>query len=376
MHVLVTGGAGYIGRHVVCQLFQAGHTVEILDNFHNASMSDVHELEELLQTALRVHAVDIVYDIHTLRRVLRNGDFDAVVHLAALKSVPASFQDPLAYHQVNVAGTLNLTDAMDRAGCCRIVFSSSACVYGTQEADPDNRQQPLEEALWPRKCTPLSPYSLSKDLAERLLRGLPQHWTVCALRYFNPLGAHPSGRLGDRGKDNVMGKILECVETHTPFVVHGDDYNTEDGTCVRDYIHVQDVARAHVEALEKTPLSWKGAVNVGLGRGCSVLRLIQTMQEAAGRSLPVSIGPRRHGDAPVSIAATDYICRMYPGWSPVYGLRDMCRHAWAAHLRRTSNSSGAAPDDAVHDVRRGDAPRVREVVHDAHLQGDSKKVAL
>ena len=230
MRVLVTGGAGYIGRHVVCQLFQAGHTPEILDNFRNASMADVHELEELLQTALRVHAVDIVHDKTTLERVLRMGSFDAVVHLAALKSVPDSFRDPLAYYQVNVAGTLHLADAMERAGCRRLIFSSSACVYGHQDA----AQQPLRETLWPAACSPTSPYSLSKDLAERLLRGLPQPWSVCALRYFNPLGAHPSGRLGDRGQGNVMAKLLACIDTNTPFVVHGDDYKTEDGTCIRD----------------------------------------------------------------------------------------------------------------------------------------------
>ena len=381
MRVLVTGGAGYIGRHVVCQLFQAGHTPEILDNFRNASMADVHELEELLQTALRVHAVDIVHDKTTLERVLRMGSFDAVVHLAALKSVPDSFRDPLAYYQVNVAGTLHLADAMERAGCRRLIFSSSACVYGHQDA----AQQPLRETLWPAACSPTSPYSLSKDLAERLLRGLPQPWSVCALRYFNPLGAHPSGRLGDRGQGNVMAKLLACIDTNTPFVVHGNDYKTEDGTCIRDFIHVQDVAQAHVEALERTPRPWNGAVNVGLGRGCSVRRLVEAMREATGRPLPCAVGPRREGDAAVSTADTACMREQYPGWAPRYRLRDMCRHAWAAHLRRRaadedeSNdvpSGGGAPEHAVHDVGSGDAPRVGQVVHDAQLQGDGKKVRL
>ena len=386
MRVLVTGGAGYIGRHVVCQLFQAGHTAEILDNFRNASMADVHELEELLQTALRVHAVDIVHDKTTLERVIQIGAFDAVVHLAALKSVPESFRDPVAYYQVNVAGTLNLTDAMERAGCRRLIFSSSACVYGHQ----DTARQPLRETLWPGQCTPTSPYSLSKDLAERLLRGLPKPWSVCALRYFNPLGAHPSGRLGDRGQGNVMAKILACADTRTPFVIHGDDYNTEDGTCIRDYVHVQDVAQAHVEALERTPRPWNGSVNIGLGRGCSVRNLVRAMQEAIGgaAALRVTVGPRREGDAPVLIADTACMREQYPGWAPRYRLRDMCAHAWAAHLRRGRDAAAAAlpiqpqsggggtPEHAVHDVRGGDATRVGQVVHDAQLQGDGKKVRL
>ena len=330
MRVLVTGGAGYVGRHVALELFQAGHTPELLDNLQNAGPEHVRELEELLQEPVRLHLIDIVEDRAALRRLFRHTAFDAVVHLAALKSVPESFQSPVAYYQTNVAGTLNVLEAMAQGGCRKLIFSSSACVYGTASG---GGAPLLEEALWPGRCTPSSPYSLSKDVAERLLRGLPEDVAVCSLRYFNPLGAHPSGRLGDAGGANVMAHLLAATENSQPFAVHGTNYNTVDGTCIRDYVHVSDVARAHVCVLEQLRPRHKESLNVGLGKGTSVRQLVRAMEGATGRPMAVADGPRRKGDTPVSVADPSALVQGY-GWEPRYNISDMCRHAVAAHRLR------------------------------------------
>ena len=263
----------------------------------------------------------------SLVRLFQSTAFDAVVHLAALKSVPESFENPLHYYQTNVTGTLNVVEAMAQSRCRRLIFSSSACVYGEQTGTA-----PLAENLWPGRCAPSSPYSLSKDLAERLLLGLPNDFAVCSLRYFNPLGAHPSGRLGDTGKGNVMAFLLGALREGQPFTVHGTDYNTRDGSCVRDYVHVSDVARAHVCVMEHMRAGHKQSLNVGLGRGASVLELLGAMEDAAGRKCAVRRGARRKGDAASTVARADSIGEKY-GWSPKYDLKDMCRHAWVAACR-------------------------------------------
>ena len=332
MRVLVTGGAGYVGRHVALELFQAGHTPELLDNLQNAGAEHVRELEELLQAPVRLHLIDIVEDRAALRRLFRHTAFDAVVHLAALKSVPESFQSPLAYYQTNVAGTLNVLEAMAHGGCRKLIFSSSACVYG---AASGGGAPLLAEALWPARRAPSSPYSLSKDVAERLLRGLPEDVAVCSLRCFNPLGAHPSGRLGDAGGANVMAHLLEAIDRGRPFTVHGTNYNTVDGTCIRDYVHVSDVARAHVCVLEQLRPRQKESLNVGLGKGTSVRQLVRAMEAAAGGGPRVAVvdGPRRKGDASVSVADPSALMHGY-GWEPRYTVDDMCRHAVAAHRLR------------------------------------------
>ena len=331
MRVLVTGGAGYIGRHVVLELHQAGHTPEILDHLGQSRAEDVAELEELLQAPVRFHHIDIVNDKSSLLRLFRHTAFDAVVHLAALKSVPESFERPLDYYQANVAGTLNVAEAMAQSACRRIIFSSSACVYGAQAG-----AAPLAETLWPGKCAPSSPYSLSKDLAERVLLGLPADFSACSLRYFNPLGAHPSGRLGDTGGGNVIAFLLQALRERQPFTIHGTDYSTRDGTCIRDYIHVHDVARAHVCVMEQMEPGRKQSLNVGLGKGTSVLELLDTMREVAGIPIHAKKGARRKGDAASSVAHADAIRHKY-GWSARYTVRDMCRHAWAAARARDGN---------------------------------------
>ena len=325
MRVLVTGGAGYIGRHVVLELFQAGHTPEILDNMEKSCIRDITELEELLQVPVRMHLIDVVNDKSSLIRLFQQTSFDAVVHLAALKSVPESFDIPIEYYQTNVTGTLNVLEAMARSSCRKMIFSSSACVYGTASEG----SALLEEDLWPGLYAPSSPYSLSKDLAERLLYGLPEDFSVCSLRYFNPLGAHPSGRLGDAGGANVMSHLLAAANGRKPFTVHGEDYDTLDGTCIRDYVHVSDVARAHVCVLEKIRPRWKESLNVGLGRGTSVRQLLRAMEAATGKYIETVKGPRRKGDVSSSVADSAALVRKYE-WKALYSLEDMCRHAWAA----------------------------------------------
>lgn len=322
MKVLVTGGAGYIGRHVALALLEAGHTVHLLDNLATSSLAQVRTLEELVQAPVPLHLLDLAEDVASLRRLLAHQGYDGVVHLAALKSVPESLANPLQYYHVNLTGTLNLLYAMEAAGCRRLVFSSSATVYGPGAG--------RHEQDWPHNRSPTSPYGLTKDVAERVIRGLPDPWAVTSLRYFNPLGAHPSGRLGDPGSANVMGALLRAARDGAPFTVHGTAYETPDGTCIRDYVHVMDVAAAHVVALERA--QGKQSLNVGTGRGTSVRELVAAMVEVSGQELDVREGPARAGDVAISTAATGRIAEAY-GWQATRSLADMCRSAWQASLQ-------------------------------------------
>lgn len=322
MKVLVTGGAGYIGRHVALALLEAGHTVHLLDNLATSSLAQVRELEELVQAPVPLHLLDLAEDVASLRRLLVHQAYDGVVHLAALKSVPESLADPLQYYHVNLTGTLNLLYAMEDADCRRLVFSSSATVYGPGAGRHEND--------WPHNRSPTSPYGLTKDVAERVIRGLPEPWAVTSLRYFNPLGAHPSGRLGDSGGANVMGPLLRAARDGAPFTVHGTTYDTPDGTCIRDYVHVMDVAAAHVLAVERA--QGLQSLNVGTGRGTSVRELLATMAKVSGQELDVREGPARAGDVAISTAATGRIAEAY-GWQATRSLGDMCHSAWQASLQ-------------------------------------------
>lgn len=326
MRVLVTGGAGYIGSHTVLQLLAAGHEVVVVDDFSNARPTVVTRLEELSGQAVPVHAFDLA-EADKLAALLAQESFDAVVHFAGFKAVGQSVAQPLDYYRNNLGGTLSMLTAMARHGVHRLVFSSSATVYG-----PD-APVPMSEDL-PTSAT--NPYGWTKVMIEQVLRDLttaqPQ-WRVAVLRYFNPVGAHPSGRIGEdpwETPNNLMPYVAQvAVGRRDELAVFGDDYDTVDGTGVRDYIHVEDLAAGHLAALEwiaahDRPLStW----NLGTGRGTSVLELVAAFERASGRPIPYQVVGRRPGDIAASYADPSR-AQAELGWRAVKSVEDMCADTW------------------------------------------------
>lgn len=326
MHVLVTGGAGYIGSHTVLHLLAAGHRVVVVDDFSNAKPSVVGRLEELSGEPVPVHAFDLA-DHDKTTALLANEQVDAVIHFAGYKAVGESVAKPLDYYRNNLGGTLGLLTAMRTHGVRHLVFSSSATVYG-----PD-APVPMTEDL-PTSAT--NPYGWTKVMIEQVLRDVAAadaSWRVALLRYFNPVGAHPSGRIGEDPSDvpnNLMPYVAQvAVGRRERLAVFGDDYDTVDGTGVRDYIHVEDLAAGHVAALEwicahERPLStW----NLGTGRGTSVLELVAAFERASGQPIPYDITPRRPGDIATSFADPSRAHEEL-GWRATRTVEDMCADTW------------------------------------------------
>jgi UDP-glucose 4-epimerase len=324
--VLVTGGAGYIGSHTCVALLEAGHDIVVVDNLSNASPGVIGRIESLAGRAIRAfHQVDI-RDGRATAEVFGAYRFDAVIHFAAFKSVAESVRDPLAYYDNNVAGTVSLLRAMRDAKVGNIVFSSSATVYGSPLAVPIREDFPL---------APTNPYGWSKWMMERAFADMTvaePGWSVIVLRYFNPVGAHPSGSLGEcpRGvPNNLMPYVSQVAAGQlAELAVFGNDYPTRDGTGVRDYIHVVDLAEGHVRALERLGMAPAlQTINLGTGRGYSVLELVAAFEAASGRRIPWRAAPRRVGDvaecwADVSLAAEVL------GWTARRDLESMCADAW------------------------------------------------
>ena len=326
MNVLVTGGAGFIGSHTVVELVQEGHCVTILDNFCNSSRRVLDRLAQVCGERVDVIEGD-VRDAALLRRAFAAQQFDAVLHFAGLKAVGESVEQPLAYYDNNVGGSVTLCQAMAEAGVFRLIFSSSATVYG------DAERMPIEESFPTGRVT--NPYGRSKWMVEEILKDLAAsdpRWAIGILRYFNPVGAHPSGLLGEdpRGIPNnlvpyvaqvAVGK-LDCIS------VFGDCYPTRDGTGVRDYIHVVDLARGHLKAL--AAIMRKPGVNVwnlGRGEGYSVLDVIRAFERASGRPLPYRVVEPRPGDVAECWAATEKAWHEL-GWRAEYDLDAMMRDVW------------------------------------------------
>jgi UDP-glucose 4-epimerase len=322
--ILITGGAGYIGSHACIEFLQAGLDVVVLDNLSNASAESLRRVSELTGRNFPFVQGDI-RDAHTLDQLFQNHAVDAVIHFAGLKAVGESVQQPLRYYDNNVHGSLVLFDAMARAGLKRIVFSSSATVYGDPASVPIREDFPVGGVT--------NPYGRSKLMIEDILRDLAcsdPSWQVALLRYFNPVGAHASGRIGEdpRGlPNNLMPYITQvAVGRREHLNVWGDDYPTPDGTGVRDYIHVVDLAQGHLRAvahLRPGVQVW----NLGTGRGYSVLEMVAAMEKASGRPVPYRIAPRREGDiaqcwADPHKAATEL------GWRAQRSLATMCEDAW------------------------------------------------
>jgi len=325
MRILVTGGAGYIGSHTVVALLEAGHDVAVVDDLSNSSAEALRRVQELTGREVALHEVDVL-DEDRLRAALEEVRPEAVIHFAALKAVGESVAQPERYYRVNVAGTLNLVRAMEAVDCRTIVFSSSATVYGAAT------EVPLTEDS-PRGAT--NPYGWTKFVVEQVLMDVAaadERWAVALLRYFNPVGAHPSGRIGEDPSgipNNLVPYIAQvAVGRREALTVYGDDYDTPDGTGVRDYIHVLDLAAGHLAALERlAQVSGAHAWNLGTGRGSSVLEVVAAFAEASGREIPVVRAPRRPGDVAVSYAdparARDEL-----GWTATRNLAAMCADSW------------------------------------------------
>lgn len=329
MNVLVTGGTGFIGSHTCVELLAGGNEVVILDNLCNSGLRTLPAIEEVAGKQPRFIEGD-VRDRATVLQALRDHNIEAVIHFAALKSVGESWQRPLDYFENNISGTITLLQAMEAVGVRHFVFSSSATVYG----DPDHC--PIPESA-PTRTT--NPYGRTKLVCEQLLAdkvASDQDFHVASLRYFNPVGAHPSGLLGESPSgtpNNLMPYVSQvAIGQREHLQVFGSDYNTPDGTGVRDYIHVMDLAVAHVRALDYIVEEGRSVtVNLGTGNGYSVLEVVAAFERASGRRVPVRIVDRRPGDA-ASCFADPTLARELLGWSAERDLDQMCIDAWRWQL--------------------------------------------
>ena len=323
MAIMVTGGAGYVGSHTCVELIRAGYSVLIFDDFSNSSPEVVNRIERITGVAPCVIRGDI-RDLDRLTTTLKSFQCDAVLHFAGLKSVSASFEEPTRYYDYNVVGTLRLVEAMKMAGVRRLIFSSSATVYGPPLYLPLTETHPL---------LPGSVYGRTKMMAENMLCDIASACSlrVAVLRYFNPVGAHESGLIGEdwlRVPDSLMPAVVQTAVGRLPHLaIFGNDYDTPDGTAVRDYVHVVDIAAAHVLALKNIDTNSQIVVNLSTGRGTSVLDLIHCFSVACGKEIPYVFAERRNGDIATCYASADLAYRLV-GWRPVRTLEDMCRDAW------------------------------------------------
>lgn len=326
MKLLVTGGAGYIGSHTCLELLQQGYQITVVDNLSNSKLESLKRVQELAGRALTFHKVDLL-DYPALEQVFASETFNAVIHFAGLKAVGESVAQPLRYYHNNLTGTINLCRAMAAAGVRQLVFSSSATVYGETDRLPIPETCPT--------AAPTNPYGKTKLMIEQILQDLytaDHTWDIILLRYFNPVGAHASGRIGEDPSgtpNNLLPYVAQvAVGRHPAVRVWGNDYPTPDGTGVRDYLHVVDLALGHVSALEKL-LSRPGLeiYNLGTGRGYSVLEVIQAFEAACGKPVPYEIHPRRPGDVPISYADPAK-ARLELGWQAVRGIAEICADTW------------------------------------------------
>ena len=326
MAILVTGGAGYIGSHTCVELLNAGYEVVVVDNLSNSCEESLKRVQEITGKTLKFYEADIL-NRDALIRIFETESIDSVIHFAGLKAVGESVEKPLEYYQNNIAGTLVLCDVMRQYGVKKIVFSSSATVYGTPAFIPITEDCPKGV------CT--NPYGWSKSMLEQILTDLhtsDPEWKVILLRYFNPIGAHESGRIGEDPKgipNNLVPYIAQvAVGKRESLGVFGDDYDTHDGTGVRDYIHVVDLADGHVKAIQKMETSEGVLVyNLGTGIGYSVLDVVKAYGKAVGRPIPYEIKERRPGDISTCYADPE-LAKKELGWVAVRNLEQMCEDSW------------------------------------------------
>lgn len=326
MNILVTGGAGYIGSHTVIELVNAGHDVVIVDNLVNSSKKSLDRVEKIINKKIKFYEVDI-RDRDNLEKVFTENKFDCCIHFAGLKAVGESVSMPWEYYDNNINGTLVLLDVLRKNNCKNIIFSSSATVYGAPAMIPITEECPKGQ------CT--NPYGQTKSMLEQIMMDMQKadpQWNMVLLRYFNPIGAHKSGTIGEAPNgipNNLMPYITQvAVGKLKELGVFGNDYDTSDGTGVRDYIHVVDLANGHVRALKAIENNCGLAIyNLGTGQGYSVLDLVKAFEEANGIKVPYVIKPRRPGD--IATCYSDPTkAEKELGWKAQYGIVDMCRDAW------------------------------------------------
>ena len=325
MAILVTGGAGYIGSHTMVEFLSAGRELVVVDNFMNSKPESLRRVKELTGKDFRFYEVDLL-DKDALERVFLENEIEACIHFAGLKAVGESCERPLLYYHNNITGTLNLCELLSKYGAKRIVFSSSATVYGKPASVPITEDFPTSTT---------NPYGETKLMIERILKDLvtaDPEWSVSVLRYFNPIGAHPSGRIGEDPQgipNNLLPYVSQVAAGRREFLsIFGDDYATHDGTGVRDYIHVVDLARAHLRAIERAEKTTGiDYFNIGTGVGYSVLDIVHAYEKATGAKVPYRIVARRPGDIDECYANPEKAAKLL-GWRAEYGLEDMCRHAY------------------------------------------------
>ena len=325
MSILVTGGAGFIGSHTVVELLEEGEEIVIVDNFCNSSPDVLDKIRKITNKDFKFYEVDLLDEVN-LEKVFQENDIESVIHFAALKSVGESVAKPLDYYYNNITGTVTLLKLMQKYNCKRIVFSSSATVYGNPASLPIKEDFPLSTT---------NPYGSTKLMMEQVLQDVcvaDKDFSVAILRYFNPIGAHKSGLIGEVPNgipNNIMPYILRVANgEYEALTVFGNDYNTPDGTGIRDYIHVVDLAKGHLKALEKIRKEAGTKIyNLGTGNGYSVLDLVNNFEKVNGVKVNYKIGERRPGDI-AACYADPTKAKNELGWVAQYGIEEMCRDAW------------------------------------------------
>lgn len=326
MKILLAGGAGYIGSHIVLALLENGQDVVVMDNFDNSSPEAIMRVEEMTGQTVSLYEADVTNKKVTLA-VFKKEKPDCVIHLAGLKAVGESIEQPIRYYRNNIDTTLTLLECMAKTGCKNIVFSSSATVYGEENAAPCHEKMPKG------KCS--NPYGWTKSMMEQILQDASvadKDMSVVLLRYFNPIGAHESGRIGENPRgipNNLMPYVTQvAVGKRDKLTIFGDDYDTPDGTCLRDYIHIMDLAEGHLKAVDFC-VENKGTeiINLGTGQPYSVLDIVKTFEKVNNIQVPYEIGPRRGGDLPAVYADVSKAEKVL-GWKAKRTLADMCRDSW------------------------------------------------
>lgn len=327
MKILVTGGLGYIGSHTVIELIENGHEVVIIDNLVNSKIEVLDKIEKLTNVRPAFYAYNLL-TMEDVRKVFQEHTFEGVIHFAGLKAVAESVVKPLEYYDNNIVSTLNLLKCMAENNLYNIVFSSSACVYGLPESNP------IDESFPSNSGNATNPYGRTKCFIEEILKDLyisNNNYKITILRYFNPVGAHKSGLLGEDPNgipNNLMPIMIKVAEGKANILhINGKDYKTKDGTCIRDFIHVVDLAKGHVKALEKVTENGVHIYNLGTGKGTTVLELVQSFNKVNGKLINYDFAERRVGDVPINYANPNK-AKLELGWEATLTIDDMCKDSW------------------------------------------------